>query len=88
VTAGNDLIGDDPIADGESFNAGAEFDNMAKELMPRHNGFSDPFRLAVTAPVSGGAVPGFDVASTDAASFDLDNDLISSSGRDRNGLEL
>jgi hypothetical protein len=56
--------------------------------MPRHNGLSDPFRLAVTTPVSGGAVPSFAVARTDAASFDLDNDLVSSSGRDRDGLEL
>jgi hypothetical protein len=88
VTAGNDLIGDDPVTDSESLYPGAEFDNMAEELVSRHNRFSNPFRLTITAPIPRGAMPRFNVTGANAARLDLDNDFVSSGGGYRNGLKL
>ena len=88
VTAGNDLIGDNPVTQGEAFNPGAEFDYMAEKLVPGYNRFSNPFRLTITAPIPRGAMPRFNVTSTNSAGLDLDNNLISGGGGYGNGLEL
>ena len=90
VTTRDDLVGDYTLADGESLNFGAELDDVADKFVPGYNRLPNPFRLAVTSPISRSAVPGFDIAGADAAGLDFDNHLVSGSGRygDRLKFEL
>jgi hypothetical protein len=88
VTARDDLVGDDTLADGESLNFGAELDNLTDKFVSGYNRLSDPFRLAVPSPIPRSAVPGFDIAGADPAGLDFDNHLVSGSGRYRDRLKF
>jgi hypothetical protein len=85
--AGDDLIGDNAIADRESLHFRAEFDDMTEELVSRDDWFADPFGLAVASPVARSAMPGFYIAGTNAAGFDFDDQIFGGSDRDRDWFE-
>ena len=75
--AGNDLLGDHPVADLEAAgHLAPDFHNPAEEFMARGEGRLHVGRHAVAAPEARHGVRGLDVARADAAALNLQKDVL------------